>query len=82
MRGQTYLGFVWGYCLQWLKGSRCPLFSFFLFLVCVSCFSVLPGKRRAFVQGVRAGDGSLEDFLTTALSELCKVKPEGLDAVR
>jgi len=38
--------------------------------------------NRAFVQGVRAGNGSLEDLLTTALSELCKVKPEGLDAVR
>lgn len=46
---------------------------------------VTPSLRktnRAFVQGVKAGNGSLEDLLTTALSELCKVKPEGLDAVR
>ncbi|CAM9981629.1 unnamed protein product [Scytosiphon promiscuus] len=39
-------------------------------------------QARAFVQGVKAGNGSLEELLTTALSELCKVKPEGLDAVR
>lgn len=37
---------------------------------------------RGFIQEIRAGDGSLEELLTTALSELCKVKPEGLDAVR
>ncbi|CAM9982601.1 unnamed protein product [Ectocarpus sp. 6 AP-2014] len=39
-------------------------------------------QARAFVEGMRAGTGSLEELLTTALSELCKVKPEGLDAVR
>ena len=41
-----------------------------------------PGSNRALVQAIKAGSGSLEEFLTTALSELCKVKPEGLDAVR
>ncbi|CAM9715828.1 unnamed protein product [Pylaiella littoralis] len=39
-------------------------------------------QARAFIQGVKAGSSSLEDLLTTALSELCKAKPEGLDAVR
>eukprot|EP00903_Cladosiphon_okamuranus_P018618 g17138.t1 len=39
-------------------------------------------QARAFVQAIKAGNGSLEQFLTTALSELCKVKPDGLDAVR
>lgn len=39
-------------------------------------------KTRGFIQGIKAGEGSLEELLTTALSELCKVKPEGLDAVR
>lgn len=40
------------------------------------------GSKRSFIQGIKAGSGSLEDLLTTALAELCKVKPEGLDAVR
>lgn len=37
---------------------------------------------REFVDGIKAGSGTLQELLTTALSELCKVKPEGLDAVR
>lgn len=40
------------------------------------------GQLREFIQGIKAGTGSLEELLTTALSELCKVKPEGLHAVR
>ena len=36
----------------------------------------------AFVQNTQCGDQSLPDILTTALSELCKAKPAGLNAVR
>lgn len=52
--------------------------------LCVVPDGAMPNVQtdRAFVEGMRAGTGSLEELLTTALSELCKVKPEGLDAVR
>lgn len=46
--------------------------------------TLAPGQTpaREFIHKIRAGSRSLEELLTEALSELCKVKPEGLDAVR
>ena len=35
-----------------------------------------------FIKATTAGSEALPDLLTTALSELCKVKPAGLDAVK
>ena len=66
------------------KSRGNPVIYIYILLPCflLHFFSTRRETRREFVQGVRAGDGTLEDFLTTALSELCKVKPEGLDAVR
>ncbi|GMI16893.1 hypothetical protein TrLO_g1720 [Triparma laevis f. longispina] len=37
---------------------------------------------QTFISGTTVGAETLPDLLTTALSELCKVKPAGLDAVR
>eukprot|EP00638_Chattonella_subsalsa_P013726 CAMPEP_0117783368 /NCGR_PEP_ID=MMETSP0948-20121206/4000_1 /TAXON_ID=44440 /ORGANISM="Chattonella subsalsa, Strain CCMP2191" /LENGTH=164 /DNA_ID=CAMNT_0005611777 /DNA_START=125 /DNA_END=619 /DNA_ORIENTATION=- len=37
---------------------------------------------KSFLQACPAGQETLPELLTTALSELCKVKPAGLDAVR
>ncbi|CAM9857556.1 unnamed protein product [Discosporangium mesarthrocarpum] len=39
-------------------------------------------KAREFIQNIPAGDQTLPELLTTALSELCQVKPQGLDAAR
>ena len=37
---------------------------------------------RAFITATKAGEETLPQLLTTALAELCKEKPAGLDAVR
>ena len=37
---------------------------------------------RQFIGRTKAGRDTLSDFLSEALSELCKEKPVGLDAVR
>uniref|UniRef100_A0A7S2XW71 Uncharacterized protein n=1 Tax=Fibrocapsa japonica TaxID=94617 RepID=A0A7S2XW71_9STRA len=45
---------------------------------------VIPQGAEAaqFIKSIPAGTDTLPELLTTALSELCKVKPSGLDAVR
>ena len=37
---------------------------------------------RQYIANTKAGDQMLPEFLTTAMAELCKEKPAGLDAVR
>ncbi|CAM9290784.1 unnamed protein product, partial [Choristocarpus tenellus] len=37
---------------------------------------------REYIKNIPAGGQMLPELLTTALSELCKVKPQGLEAVR